>query len=197
MLNSRATNQTSKTVEHILEGAQNVLMNNGYAAFTMRLVAKKSGVSLGTLTYYFKTKNELIRSLISRLLEGYLQQFVHLLENHEEPITQVERLVYWVMKEIALEEETVRIARELWAMALHDDAIRDTLDDFYDDLTERLFNVLSQFRPDLSRNAKWELVCFLVMLSEGTVVFYGTRRERTLTVEHMIKTASRTLSNLT
>lgn len=48
MLNSRATNQTSKTVEHILEGAQIVLKNNGYATFTMRLVTKKSGVSLET-----------------------------------------------------------------------------------------------------------------------------------------------------
>lgn len=48
MLNSRATNQTSETLEHILEGAQIVLTNNGYSAFTMRLVTKKSGVSLET-----------------------------------------------------------------------------------------------------------------------------------------------------
>ena len=118
-------------------------------------------------------------------------------EIHEDPEKQVERLVYWIMKEIAVDEETVAIAREVWAMALHDEAIRDIVDDFYDELTENLVTVLGQFRPGLNGTAKWELVYLLVMLSEGTVVLYGTRRERTLSVDHMIKTASRILGNMT
>jgi len=197
MRNSHATNQTSKTVERILDGAQKVLAHNGYPAFTMRRVANTAEISLGTLTYHFATKNELIKSLISRLLEGYLQQFENLLEIHEDPEKQVEKLVYWVMKDIAVDEKTVAIAREIWAMALHDDAIRDIVDDFYDNLTENLVIVLGQFRPDLNATAKWELVYLLVMLSEGTVVPYGTRRERTLSIDHMIMTASRVLSNMT
>jgi AcrR family transcriptional regulator len=197
MHNSRIRNQTRITVERILDGAQKVLANEGYATFTMRLVAKTAGISLGTLTYHFTTKNELIKSLISRLLEGYLQQFENIFEIHEDPEKQVERLVYWVMKEIAVDEETVAIAREVWAMALHDEAIRDIVDDFYDELTENLVTVLGQFRPDLNGTAKWELVYLLVMLSEGTVVLYGTRRERTLSVDHMIKTASQILGNMT
>jgi len=195
-LNSSPKNVGSRTVEHILDAAQRVLVNNGYAGFTMRQVAKTAGISPGNLTYHFPTKNELLKSLIRRLLEGYINQLDTHLCGPEEPTgQQIEALVYWAMME-NVDEETVRISREIWAMALHDNAIRDMVDDFYDDLMESFVTTLNRSRPDMDRDVIRELVHFLLLLAEGTAVLFGTRRNRTVSVEHMIKVASRILGKI-
>ncbi len=104
-------------------------------------------------------------------------------------------LVHWVLMD-NVAEETVRISRELWAMALHDDVIRDAADDFYDELMERLVDMLQRSRPNTDKAATREMVHFLVLLAEGTAVLYGTRRERAVSVERMIELASQLIRNL-
>ena len=54
------------TVEAILEGASQVLVDVGYAKMTTTRVAKRAGVSVGSLYQYFPSKEALIRALIER-----------------------------------------------------------------------------------------------------------------------------------
>lgn len=185
-----------RTVEHILDAAQQVLLTNGCAGFTMRLVAKTAGISPGNLTYHFPTKNELLKSFVNRLLESYINKLdTHLCSPEESIEQQVEVLVHWAITE-NVGEETVRISREIWAMALHDDAIRDMVDDFYDDLMESFVTSLTRSRPNMDRGAIREFVHFLLLLAEGSAVLFGTRRNRTISIEHMIKVASRVLGKI-
>jgi len=177
----------SATVESILDAAQKVIVKNGYARFTMRRVAQSAGISPGNLTYHFPTKNALLRALIIRLMEDYscqLDKILSGLEGHTEQ--QVNMLVHWVLMD-NVDEITVRTGREIWAMALHDNIIRDAVDDFYDELIERLVNMLQRSRPNSDKTTIREMVYFLVLLAEGTSVLYGTRRERPVPVERMIE----------
>ena len=177
----------SATVESILDAAQKVIVKNGYARFTMRRVAQSAGISPGNLTYHFPTKNALLRALIIRLMEDYscqLDKILSGLEGHTEQ--QVNMLVHWVLMD-NVDEITVRTGREIWAMALHDNIIRNAVDDFYDELIERLVNMLQRSRPNSDKTTIREMVYFLVLLAEGTSVLYGTRRERPVPVERMIE----------
>ena len=55
--------RSKATVEAILEGTAQVLMGLGYAKMTTTKVAKRAGVSVGTLYQYFADKEALVRAL--------------------------------------------------------------------------------------------------------------------------------------
>jgi len=50
-------------VEQILRAALNILVEQGYRAVTMRAIAKACDMKLGNITYYFPTRDELVRGL--------------------------------------------------------------------------------------------------------------------------------------
>jgi AcrR family transcriptional regulator len=193
--NPRPKDVSTKTIVQILDAAQQVLITSGYAGFTLRLVAQSAGISPGNLTYHFPRKNILLRALIKRLLDVYLCQLDTLLSSPNVPIEkEVEMLVHFALMD-SVDEKTVRVSRELWALALHDDVIRDAADDFYDELMERLVNMLQRSRPHVDKAAIRELVHFLLLLAEGTTVLFGTRRERAVSVERMIEVATQILKS--
>jgi hypothetical protein len=72
-------------------------------------------------------------------------------------------------------------------MALHDDVIREMTDDFYDDLMERVVTALQGSHPNADKATIQEIVHVLLLLSEGTIVLFGTRRERAVSVERIIE----------
>jgi AcrR family transcriptional regulator len=193
---SRLRDESSETVVCILDAAQQVLVTHGYASFTMRLVAQFAGISPGNLTYHFPSKNDLLRALIHKILEAYSRQFDDLFSSPNIPVgLELEMLVHWLLLE-SVDKQTMRTSREFWAMALHDEVIRNAVDDFYDEVLERLVQLLARSRPNAELKAIRELVHFLALLSEGAGVLFGTRRERKVSVERIIELAAPLLGSL-
>jgi len=192
----RQRSDSTKTVNYILDAAYQILVTSGYAGFTMRLVAQSAGISLGNLTYHFPRKNTLLRALISRIMEDYTRQLDAMFSDPDISSEQeTEKLVHWVLMD-NVSEATVRISREIWAMALHDDDIRDAVDDFYDILMERLVDRLQRSHPNTKKATLIEIVHILVQLAEGTAVLFGTRRKRTVSIERMIELTTQLLKSL-
>lgn len=192
----RQRNDSPKTVDSILDSAYQILVTNGYAGFTMRLVAQSAGISPGNLTYHFPRKNTLLRALITRIMEDYSRQLDALFSDSDiSSEQQTERLVHWVLMDDTT-EGTVRISREIWAMALHDDDIRDAVDDFYDILMERLVNWLQLSHPNTKKATLAEMAHILVQLAEGTAILFGTRRKRTVSIERIIELVTQLLKSL-
>jgi AcrR family transcriptional regulator len=192
----RQRNDSPKTVDSILDSAYQILVTNGYAGFTMRLVAQSAGISPGNLTYHFPRKDMLLRALITRIMEDYSRQLDALFSDSDiSSEQQTERLVHWVLMDDTT-EGTVRISREIWAMALHDDEIRDAVDDFYDILMERLVNWLQLSHPNTKKATLAEMAHILVQLAEGTAILFGTRRKRTVSIERIIELVTQLLKSL-
>lgn len=192
----RQRNDSPKTVDSILDSAYQILVTNGYAGFTMRLVAQSAGISPGNLTYHFPRKDMLLRALITRIMEDYSRQLDALFSDSDiSSEQQTERLVHWVLMDDTT-EGTVRISREIWAMALHDDDIRDAVDDFYDILMERLVNWLQRSHPNTKKATLAEMAHILVQLAEGTAILFGTRRKRTVSIERIIELVTQLLKSL-
>lgn len=193
--------QYGNTEIRILDAAQKIFVNDGHSAFTFRRVAAADELSPSNLTYYFKTKKVLLASLIKRLLEDYLEQYSALLETlFDQSVGKtselVDELVHWVMMEVAVDEETGRFAREIWSLAIHDEEVCQIVDGFYDDLVESFVDGLAQKRPDLDKTKILELMYLLIMVSEGTLVVFGTRQKRSLSVDHMASVVSRTFCRM-
>src|SRR5262245_3672504 len=62
----RAGSATSKTRTAILDAAERVLVEEGYAAVTSRSVAARAGIHAGNVHYYFPTLDDLFIALVSR-----------------------------------------------------------------------------------------------------------------------------------
>ena len=191
-IRSKSTDTSAKssvsqiTINHILECAQQVLVEFGNAKFTTRRVAEAAGISPGNLTYHFPCKNELINAMVAKILEKYLIRFEESLALEGQFYADgLKGLVQWMMTD-AIETETTRTFRELWAMALHDEQICSTVDGFYDVLIERSTGLLCLRYPQADVTAINQLIHFLAIAMEGSIVLYGTSQTRAVPFEHII-----------
>jgi AcrR family transcriptional regulator len=67
--------RSRETVTIILEAAARVLLDQGYALATTNRIAKKAGVSVGTLYEYFANKEEVFEALIQNELGHLVDAF--------------------------------------------------------------------------------------------------------------------------
>ena len=93
--------------EEILKYAKDILINLGYNKLTMRGLAEKSNVALGTLYNYFPTKSD----LIIKLMESYWYDYLEVIDE----IDKEEQDFFTKLKKIYEKLETfVQIFLEVW-----------------------------------------------------------------------------------
>ena len=96
-LRSRASRTTIKL---IVESAQDVLIEKGYAGFTTRAVAETAKISQGNLGYHFKTKQDLLRAVVDDQVETILGRFATMLQGIDHENTSgVDQLLRDIWKE--------------------------------------------------------------------------------------------------
>lgn len=177
-------------IERILNSAEAVLRSQGYAGFSTRRVAQEAEIALGNLTYHFPTKSGLVRALIDRLVSKYLEQFETTLSTPGEGLEAVVR----ALLEESIDHEAMSLFREIWVIALHDATIRESIDDFYDELIERVSDTLIAAHPNADPSALKDLVHLTAVMSEGSTVIYGTRPTRATSHKTLIELAVRMVS---
>ncbi len=65
-------NPLSDTEIQILRGATRLFLTQGFSKTTHRQIAAESGIGLGTITYHYKVKEDLLRVLIEELMDFHL-----------------------------------------------------------------------------------------------------------------------------
>lgn len=174
-------------MERILDSAENVLRMEGYAGLSTRRVAQEAGIALGNLTYHFPNKLGLVRALIDRLMTKYLRQFEDTLRAPDQGVDGIVRLLLVE----SVDAQAMALFREIWSMALHDEMVRECIDDFYDTVMERITQTLGEMYPSANQQAICDLVHLIAAISEGSTVIFGTRRSRASSHEQMIELALR------
>ncbi|MEM8882768.1 MAG: helix-turn-helix domain-containing protein, partial [Planctomycetota bacterium] len=66
------TSKGEQTKARIVEAALELFKENGFDETTMRAVAGKADVSLGSAYYYFKSKEQLLQAYYGRVHEGHV-----------------------------------------------------------------------------------------------------------------------------
>jgi AcrR family transcriptional regulator len=64
----------------VLDAAEAVVAESGAARLTLDAVAARAGISKGGLIYHFHSKNDLLRAMIDRHIQGYIAMRDQLLE---------------------------------------------------------------------------------------------------------------------
>src|SRR5271167_1147335 len=78
-----ATPAAQKTMTKFLNAAEDVFGKHGYEGTTIRAIATKAHVNLGTLKHYWGSKRELFRSLFERRLKPFKEYHLRRLSSIE------------------------------------------------------------------------------------------------------------------
>lgn len=163
-------------MEQILRAALAILVENGYRAVTMRAVAKACGMKLGNVTYYFPTRDELVRALFDAVISSYEESFSAI--SHEEGTSAEARLenVLRLTLEDITTKKTTRFFPEIWALANHDAFVLERMDELYRRARVVLNELIAEINPALPVDERETLALFISASMEGTTMFAGYRR---------------------
>lgn len=135
-------------LDAILSGAARVFGAKGYAATSMREVARETGASLGSIYWHFENKEDLLRALICGNFQRVSESLDARLEGLEDPRAELEAFVENHVEFFARHLDEMRVmSHEL--DTLRGEAGREvaTLRRSY---TERARDILERLRPDLA-----------------------------------------------
>ena len=102
----------------ILDAAEILMVEEGYAAVTTRRVAGRSGLKASLIHYHFKTLEEMFKALYRRAAEQSLQRHVAALAQ-DDPLT--------AMWQLNVDGERTALAIEFMALANHRKVIREEI----------------------------------------------------------------------
>src|SRR6476660_10588345 len=69
------TEKGSERIRIILEEAKNTLVDEGFSKLSFRGVAKRAGITVGNVTYYFPTKDDLLVELAGYIFDRWEARF--------------------------------------------------------------------------------------------------------------------------
>ncbi len=115
--------------EQLAAAAVDALKQLGYARTSLRDIAEISGMSVGTLHYYFEDKVDLIAFCVQRYKTGFVAEMEANLYVDAEGAELVKVIAAGLAQSIRREAETHRLWYDIRAQAMFDPAFRDVVDE--------------------------------------------------------------------
>ncbi|WP_232281032.1 TetR/AcrR family transcriptional regulator [Novosphingobium nitrogenifigens] len=162
-----------ETREAILTAALRVLVDEGYAAMTMRRVAKECGIRFGNLTYHYRSHEDLVNALFEAVIGAYEAEFALIVNDPDTaPADRLRRYCRFVLTDIQT-RETTHIFPEIWALANHSPFVARLMTEMYRRARAPILEILRDMRPDLSEQGHEDLALFVSATMEGMTMFLG------------------------
>ncbi len=162
----------------ILEAARDVLVEEGYPSLTMRHVARRAGITVGNLSYYYTKRDDLLHDLLEAVIQGYVEDFDRIVENVERsPEERLEDMIRFVVGDLAT-KETTGFFPALWGLAAHNDVAAKEMTYVYGIERNAFARVIAAMRPDFSKKDREILALFISASIEGHTMFIGHKRDR-------------------
>lgn len=116
-----------KRERQLIEAARAVLREEGFARTTMMRVAKRAGLSTGTVQHYFTDKSGLLHATMARLVAELVTATLARLRGAEEPLDRLDALVTGQFTEEVFTPETIAVWHVLWGNMRELPQMRHTL----------------------------------------------------------------------
>ncbi|WP_321886499.1 TetR/AcrR family transcriptional regulator [Paraburkholderia bannensis] len=146
-----ATTQRGRnTIERILCAAIDTFADKGYGELSMRKIAGRAGISLSNLQFHFKTREDLLGAVITRLASSYIEQYRTLARNAH--LSSSERLEAALRHTLEgnREPRTQSIFFNMWAIAQTHECARSIVEKIYVAQREEIARFIGEANPRLS-----------------------------------------------
>ena len=137
----------------ILDAAMVVFARSGFHEARMDDIVQESGLSKGTLYWYFKSKEEIITAISQRLFATDIEQVGNLLKAEGTVSERLQQLIRDRVQGLQEMSGVVAILVEFYAVALHQDGVRQLIKTYFQNFHELLVALIQQgiergeFRP--------------------------------------------------
>jgi len=162
------------TAARIVLAARELLMNEGYAQFSMRTVAARAGLHLANVQYYYKTREDLVKALLEDTGARYRASYDELRARiPEDRMARFQAIVEFNLKDIAT-TETRRYFIQLWALLTEIDGRAGRLmHDLYAIDIQQLSGCIAELVPGTDAAEVRRRASVLAAMIEGMVVVRG------------------------
>jgi len=160
----------SERKQQILQTAIEMIADEGYAALSMRALARASGMKLGALQYHFRTSEDMFRAVVAHIDECYQQSFAALTQNDSASLREI---VLFILDDDAGESiVSDKLWPQLWAMQQVEPLVSDLVEDIYASYVA----VLEEALVATGSTAPRADALLLISMLEGSTIFMGTGR---------------------
>ena len=95
--------------DKILKSARELLKEKTFSEISLAEIAKKTGVSKGSVYYYYKTKDDILFDVADEYLQGVYDEFVKWVENKEKDTSLPRLLKFTFQKGVTDSAESLRL----------------------------------------------------------------------------------------
>lgn len=162
-----------ESVARILEAALDILIHEGIRAMTLRRIAAACGLRIGNVTYYFASKEDLLRAVLDVVEAGYIEAITDLRSRTSEPAEK--RFALWIrfVLEDIQSERTTKLFSELWALANQNTFVSDAVNRIYERGRNILRELIGELNPNLDAEECEAVAVFIQAATEGMTIFAG------------------------
>ncbi len=147
------TDLSAARKNQILDAAMTVFARSGFHEARMDDIVQESGLSKGTLYWYFKSKEEIITAISQRLFTTDIEQVESLLKAEGTVSERLQQLIRDRVQGLQEMSDVVAILFEFYAVALRQDGVRQFIKTYFQNFHELLVALIQQgiergeFRP--------------------------------------------------
>ena len=125
-------------LEHLLDMAFRCLSRHGFSGTTMERMAEEAGVSKGTLTYYFKNKEDITCRIASHVAARFFGEVRQALQGVNDPRERLNRAIELLWTGYMGQPELITGYYDLWAQSFYHPALKEQVIAIYTDF-RRIF----------------------------------------------------------
>jgi AcrR family transcriptional regulator len=160
--------------DQILQAATVVFARLGFHKARMDDIVKEAGLSKGAVYWYFKSKDEIITTILNRFMDRELENFQQI-SRGEGPIPiRLMMMVKSLAKEIEEISDLMPIIYEFYAVAAREEAIRKTIHNYFRSFSTLLEEVIEVGieRGELRNVPPQDAAHTLVSMVEGCMLIW-------------------------
>lgn len=170
------TGKGGERIAMILEDAKNIVVEEGFSALSFRAIAKRTGMTVGNVTYYFASKDQLMEQLAEYIFDRWERRF-----RRSIPLDTDDKMGIFVYAIRYMIEENKRprsrsLLLEMWAMANQSRAIAKMMDVFYSRMRVQIEAMIFDINPALPKNVCQLRAALIAAQIEGLMVVTGSKK---------------------
>ena len=161
----------------VLAAAAEVMVEDGYAAFSMNRVASRAGMRLANVQYYFPTRHELVHALLSDIFARFRESVPVGAPGESLTVAQqLDRMLDWIMQSNA-DPADCAVVWSAWAIAAHDPKVNEILDQWYVEYRGFFYDLIRRAQPRVPARKAHRLAAMCAAVLEGSSLQIGAGKK--------------------
>jgi AcrR family transcriptional regulator len=160
----------------IYQAALNCFLRKGYHLTTMDDIVVESGLSKGTLYWYFDSKNALFISMVRQVMDPFGQEMASIAAQEGSAADKLRTSLALFRTELADMSAFFGIMMEVWALTRHDENVGDLVREIYAPFADLMTGIVTEGVSNGEFDVEFPEAMSLVLLAlfDGITLSVGT-----------------------